>query len=60
MIRAELAAVKENRDGLHAQLVTENDRSAARDAELALLKGRLVNRLILKLRARLLSRLSGK
>jgi hypothetical protein len=56
VIRAELAAVKENRDGLHAQLVAANDRSTARDAELALLKGRLVNRLILKLRSHLLSR----
>ncbi|MBM6596244.1 glycosyltransferase [Microvirga sp. BT291] len=52
-VTGELVSVTANRDGLYEQLVAVNEHSAARDAELALLKGKLVNRILLKLRDRL-------
>ncbi|WP_112662829.1 glycosyltransferase [Microvirga flavescens] len=65
-LEEELAAVDANRNSLLAQLVDVNaqlralqEHSAQRDAELNVLKGKLINKVILKLRHKLRSRLQS-
>jgi glycosyltransferase involved in cell wall biosynthesis len=57
-VTRELVAVTQNRDILHGQLVAISEHSAARDAELALLKDKILNRLILKIRNKIIERRS--